>query len=61
MTGTGTGILKRRGRVEVLEDGMPVFITIHPSAVLRAGDDDARARARADFLKDLRALARHLR
>lgn len=61
VTGDGQGILKRRGKVETLADGTPVFITIHPSAVLRSGDDAAREAARADFLKDLRALARHLR
>ena len=60
VTGSGTGILKRRGRIETLEDGTRVFITIHPSAVLRAGDPEARAEARRDFLRDLRALARLL-
>jgi uracil-DNA glycosylase family protein len=61
VTGSGTGVMKRRGQVEKLADGTPVFITIHPSAVLRSGDDAARAEARADFLRDLRALARLLR
>jgi len=61
VTGSGQGILKRRGEIELLADGTPVFITIHPSAVLRAGDDAARERATSDFLEDLRVLARHLR
>jgi uracil-DNA glycosylase family protein len=60
VTGSGAGILKRRGKIETLEDGMNVFVTIHPSAVLRAGDPEARAEARRDFLRDLRALARLL-
>ena len=60
VTGSGAGIMKRRGRIERLEDDTNVFITIHPSAVLRAGDPEARAAARLDFLKDLRALARLL-
>jgi uracil-DNA glycosylase len=60
VTGSGTGILKRRGRIETLEDGTHVFVTIHPSAVLRAGDPEARAAARLDFLTDLRALAKLL-
>lgn len=60
VTGSGEGILKRRGGIETLEDGTRVFITIHPSAVLRAGDPEARADARLDFLRDLRALARLL-
>ena len=61
VTGSGQGIMKRRGKIELLADETPVFITIHPSAVLRSGDDAARQAARADFLKDLRALARYLR
>lgn len=60
MTGNGEGVMKRRGQIERLVDGTPIFITIHPSAVLRAGDDEARERARADFVDDLRVLARHL-
>jgi DNA polymerase len=61
ITGRGRGVMKRRGQIEHLADETPVFITIHPSAVLRSGDDAARAAARTDFLKDLRALARLLR
>ncbi|RYE72292.1 MAG: DUF4130 domain-containing protein, partial [Hyphomicrobiales bacterium] len=61
VTGDGQGILKRRGQIERLADDTPVFITIHPSAVLRSGDEAAQEKARADFLEDLRALARHLR
>ena len=61
ITGTGQGIMKRRGQIEHLADETPVFITVHPSAVLRSGDDAARETARADFLRDLRALARFLR
>jgi uracil-DNA glycosylase len=61
VTGSGQGIMKRRGKIELLADETPVFITIHPSAVLRSGDDAARKAARMDFLKDLRTLAGHLR
>jgi uracil-DNA glycosylase len=40
-----------RGRTVHLENGVPALVTIHPSAVLRAGEDrDAR---RADLLEDL--------
>ena len=61
VTGSGEGVMKRRGGVERLADDTPVFVTIHPSAVLRSGDDDDREKARADFVDDLRVLARHLR
>ena len=62
VTGTGDAIMKRRGSVEMAEDGVtPVFITIHPSAVLRSGDAAQQAEARAEFLKDLEKLALLLR
>lgn len=61
VTGRGEGIMQRRGRIEALADGSPVFLTIHPSAVLRSGDRDGQERAREGFLGDLRVLAHHLR
>ena len=40
-----------RGRTVQLENGLPALVTIHPSAILRAGDDrDVR---RAELLADL--------
>lgn len=40
-----------RGRTVMLENGLPGLVTIHPSAVLRAGDErDVR---RAELLEDL--------
>ena len=46
-----------RGKPVELESGVPALVTIHPSAVLRAGEDrDAR---RAELLEDL-TLARDL-
>ncbi len=43
LTGSGAGILKRRGSVERLDDGTPVFVTVHPSYILRL-PDEGRAR-----------------
>jgi uracil-DNA glycosylase len=40
-----------RGKPVELEDGTPALVTIHPSAVLRAGD--ARAERRGELLEDL--------
>ncbi len=37
-----------------------VMATVHPAAVLRAPDDEARARARADFFADLAVAGRWL-
>jgi uracil-DNA glycosylase len=60
LTGNGQGILKRRGIFEALEDGTPVLITVHPSALLRIPDPDAAAIARAQFRSDLRLAAQRL-
>ena len=40
--------------------GVPAFATIHPSAVLRAPDREARAAGRARLAGDLRAAAVHV-
>jgi DNA polymerase len=37
-----------------------VMATVHPSSILRAGDDAAREEAFGAFVQDLRALARRL-
>jgi len=37
-----------------------VLATVHPSSLLRAPDDKARLKARADFVADLQVVVRHL-
>jgi DNA polymerase len=57
MFGSSFRVGKSRGKV--LEyAGHPVVPTIHPSAVLRARDDDARHAAMEGFIADLRSAAR---
>jgi uracil-DNA glycosylase len=56
LTGNGQGILKRRGQVEQLEDGSPLFITVHPSSLLRLPDENMQVQARAHFVRDLGAV-----
>jgi uracil-DNA glycosylase len=47
-----------RGKAVELEQGIPALVTIHPSAVLRAGEErDAR---RSELLEDLRLARRTL-
>jgi uracil-DNA glycosylase len=53
LTGNGEGILRRRGSVEHLNDGTPVFMTVHPSSILRIPDHDAAEDARRRFVVDL--------
>ena len=60
LTGSGKGILARRGRLEETTDGAPVFLTIHPSFLLRLRDRQEKAEERARFEDELRTAARHL-
>ena len=57
LTGDGKGLLKRRGSVERARGGAeePVFITVHPSFLLRLPDEDSRAREERAFEDDLRS------
>ncbi len=55
LTGDGRNITARRGKVERGLSGLPVFITFHPSSVLRQPDSAARdaqhAALRADLMR----------
>jgi probable DNA metabolism protein len=53
LTGNGAGILKRRGRVEDTGDGTRVFMTVHPSSLLRMPDEITAQSAREEFKRDL--------
>ncbi|MBM9594929.1 UdgX family uracil-DNA binding protein [Roseitranquillus sediminis] len=60
LTGTGKGILKRRGTVETAFENVPVFLTVHPSYLLRLPDADLKAQERERFRQDLAAAQAHL-
>jgi probable DNA metabolism protein len=47
---------RERGRPIRLEDGQMVFVTVHPSYLLRVPDEAARAREYAAFVRDLTAI-----
>lgn len=51
LTGNGTQILARRGKIETSIDGLPVLISVHPSAILRSTDG---ANLRAMLIDDLK-------
>ncbi|KKL13698.1 hypothetical protein LCGC14_2523170, partial [marine sediment metagenome] len=57
LTGTGKDITKRRGSVEHTKDGIPVFLTVHPSYLLRLPDPKTRAAETDRFRSDLEAVA----
>ncbi len=53
LTGVSAGVLRRRGVLERPEGLPPVFITVHPSSILRTPDRSASAQAYDDFVRDL--------
>lgn len=57
LLGRSVAVMKERGQWSVREDGIPVLITLHPSALLR-GDPAERDAAYAAWLADLRHVER---
>jgi uracil-DNA glycosylase family protein len=51
LLGRSARVGKLRGEIVEIETGIPAIVTIHPSAVLRAGDE--RAERRAELAADL--------
>jgi DNA polymerase len=58
LTGRGEGVTKRRGQVEGGLQGAPVFLTVHPSFLLRLPNEDLRREEYARFVDDLGAANR---
>lgn len=56
--GSKFGLMKQRGQWQALPDGTRVLATVHPSYVLRQRDPESRHAAYADFVRDLKPLAR---
>lgn len=61
LTGRGEDIQARRGKLEATADGTPVFVTLHPSFILRLPDPALQAAERARFREDLRTVAEMVR
>jgi uracil-DNA glycosylase len=55
--GRAVTITRERGRPIQLPDGQAVFVTVHPSFLLRVPDEDAKAREYRAFVADLRKIA----
>jgi DNA polymerase len=49
-----------RGQAHSLADGTPIFVTIHPSWLLRIQDAEDEAREYRGFVADLRQAAKVL-
>jgi uracil-DNA glycosylase family protein len=60
LLGSKVRVTKDRGRPLESELAPVVIVTIHPSAILRERDAPAREQAYADFVADLRVVARSL-
>ena len=60
LLGRAVTISKMRGEDQRLADGASVFVTIHPSYLLRIKDENDRAREYRQFVADLRHAARWL-
>lgn len=59
LTGQRAGIMKRRGQIEKTEYG-PIFLTVHPSFILRQRDESVKAAEAERFRADLAAVRHHL-
>jgi DNA polymerase len=57
LTGDGAGILRRRSKLEQPVGLPPVFITVHPSSVLRSGNAALQENAFNCFVEDLQQAA----
>jgi len=56
LTGKALPVTKMRGRVIEREDGLRVFLTIHPSFILRIRDAADKEAERMRFLQDMKAV-----
>jgi uracil-DNA glycosylase family protein len=54
-------LTKHRGEVFSSELAPKIIATVHPSAILRAPDDETRHREMANFIEDLRSVTKLLR
>ena len=61
LTGKTVTIAKLRGKPLDLADGTKLFVTVHPSALLRIEDDDDKRAAYRQFVADLKSAANSLR
>jgi len=57
LVGPSVRVMRDRGTSFASPFGPPVFVTVHPSSILRSVDDAARKRAYAALVKDLRRAA----
>ena len=49
-------ISRLRGEPQLLADGSECWVTVHPSSILRAPDEEARREGKRLFLRDLKRI-----
>ena len=59
--GPSAKVMRDRGKPMISDLAPLVSLTVHPSSILRAPDSAARAAARMDFVRDLKAIAKQIR
>lgn len=60
LLGKAVPVTKMRGEVVTRDDGLRVFVTIHPSYILRIRETEAATAERRRFLDDMIAVSRHV-
>ena len=60
LLGSAAKVTRDRGKLFTSTLAPLVSLTVHPSSILRAPDSAARAKARAEFVKDLKTFVRKL-
>jgi uracil-DNA glycosylase len=60
LTGRATAVQSNRGSVLTVDKGQRVFMTIHPSALLRLQDEEEKRSGYQSFVNDLRSIERLL-
>jgi probable DNA metabolism protein len=58
LLGRTVAVTKERGNIIDRDDGLRVFVTVHPSYLLRLPDEATKAAERARFIDDMRAVGR---
>ena len=62
LMGRSFKVTQQRGKLLTHKaTGIALIATVHPSSILRAPDAEARHQAMADFIADLKVIAKHLR
>jgi uracil-DNA glycosylase len=60
LTGRATAVQSNRGSVLTVDRGLRIFMTIHPSALLRLQDEEEKRSGYQSFVNDLRSIERLL-